>query len=339
MAQENKDGEFLGVLPVRVVISGAAGQIGYSLLPLFASGQVFGLNQPVILHLLEIEQVLPSLKGVVMELEDGAYPLVHGIVLTSKTEEAFKDVDYAILVGGFPRKQGMERKDLMDKNAPIFKSMGEALEKYAKETCKVLVVANPANTNCLVCSHYAPKLPKQNFSALTRLDMNRAQSQVGIKLGVNVGNVKNIIIWGNHSSTQVPDIDHGIILQQDAYRPVRDLLDEKWIRGDFTKLIQQRGKTIIDIRGVSSAMSAANAIKDCLKDWLHGTNKGEHVSMAVYSDGSYGVPKGIFYSFPCVCKNGQYNILQGLKISTDVAKLMKISADELLEEKKEAGLN
>jgi len=165
MAQENKDEQCFEMSPVRVVISGAAGQIGYSLIPLFASGQVFGDNQPLILHLLEIEQVLPSLKGVAMEIEDGAYPLVNGFILTSKTEEAFKDVDYAVLVGGFPRKQGMERKDLMDKNAPIFKSMGEGLEKYAKETCKVLVVANPANTNCLVCSSHAPKLPKENFSA------------------------------------------------------------------------------------------------------------------------------------------------------------------------------
>jgi len=319
---------------IRVVITGAAGQIGYSILPLFANGQVFGSDKKVVLNLLEITPVLPALNGVRMELDDCAYPLVDDIVCTDKPEVAFKDVDYAVLVGGFPRKKGMLRKDLLAKNAPIFKGMGEALEKYAKKTVKVVVVANPANTNCLICASNAPSIPKKNFSALTRLDYNRATNQIAQKLGVKSRDVKNVVIWGNHSKTQVPDVNNATV----CGKPAAEQLDDKYLKEEFIPCVQGRGKAIIDARGQSSAMSAANAAKDCLRDWVNGTPDGQTVAMAVYSDGAYGIAKGIFYSFPCTTKDGDYTVVTDYKVTDDIKKLMKASEEELLEEKKEAGV-
>jgi len=320
--------------PLKVCITGAAGQIGYSILPLFATGQVFGPNKKIILNLLEITPVLPALNGVRMELDDCAYPLVDDIVCTDKAEVAFKDVDYAVLVGGFPRKKGMLRKDLLAKNSPIFKAMGEALEKYAKKTVKVVVVANPANTNCLIAATNAPSIPKKNFCALTRLDYNRARNQIAQKLGVKSPSVENIVIWGNHSKTQVPDVNNATVSGKKA----TEQLDAKYLKEEFIPCVQGRGKAIIDARGFSSALSAANAVKDCLRDWVNGTPKGQTVAMAVYSDGSYGIEKGIFYSFPCTAKDGEYTIVTDYKVTDDVKALMKASEKELCEEKAEAGL-
>jgi len=326
MAQNYKE-------PIHVAISGAAGQIGYSLIPLVCSGLVFGFDRPIVLHLLEIEQVLKALNGIHMEIVDCAYPLVRGVICTSKVEEAFENCDYAILVGGFPRQKDMSRKDLSAKNGAIFKDMGEGLEKYAKKTTNVLVVANPANTNCLICSHYAPKIPKSNFVALTRLDMNRARSQIAKKVGTNVEDVKNVIIWGNHSDTQVPDVQFATLHQNNIVTPVSASVDEKWIADEFVPTVKLRGKAIIEARGMSSAMSAAHAIKDTIHDWIFGTPQGEFVSMGVWSDGQYNISKGIFYSFPCICRNGEYQIVQNLKINDKIGELLKLTEKELLEEK------
>mmetsp|Transcript_75612 Transcript_75612/g.120270 ORF Transcript_75612/g.120270 Transcript_75612/m.120270 type:complete len:330 (+) Transcript_75612:111-1100(+) len=319
---------------IKVCITGAAGQIGYSILPLFATGQVFGVDKKVQLNLLEITPVLPALNGVRMELDDCAYPLVDEIVCTDKADVAFKDVDYAVLVGGFPRKKGMERKDLMAKNAPIFKAMGEAIEKNAKKTVKVLVVANPANTNCLICASHAPSIPKKNFCALTRLDFNRARAQIAQKLGVKSRDVLNVVIWGNHSATQVPDVNNATV----NGKPAAEQLDAKYLKEEFIPCVQQRGKAIIEARGFSSALSAANGAKDCLRDWVNGTPDGQTVAMAVYSDGSYGIAKGLFYSFPCTAKGGEYTIVTDYKVTDEMKELMKASEKELLEEKAEAGV-
>lgn len=319
---------------VRVVVTGAAGQIGYSILPLIATGQMLGPDQKVVLALLEITPVLPALQGVRMELDDCAYPLVEDIICTDKAEVAFKDADYAVLVGGFPRKKGMLRKDLLAKNAPIFKAMGDALEKFAKKTVKVVVVANPANTNCLIAATNAPSIPKANFCALTRLDYNRARNQIAQKLGAKSPNVKNTVIWGNHSKTQVPDINNATV----NGKPAADQLDKDWVAKEFVPLVQGRGKAIIDARGQSSALSAANGAKDCLRDWVLGTPDGQTVAMAVYSNGEYGIEKGIFYSFPVQCKAGDWKIVEDYKVTDDIKALMKASEAELLEEKKESGL-
>jgi len=318
------------------VISGAAGQIGYSLIPLFANGQVFGYDQKVVLSLLEIEPAMKALNGVRMELDDCAYPLVEDIICTADANEAFKGADYAVLVGGFPRKKGMVRADLLAKNAPIFKAMGEALENNAKKTCKVLVVANPANTNCLICASHAPSIPKENFCALTRLDFNRARSQISTKLGVPSTEIKNIVIWGNHSKTQVPDVSNATISGKKASEI--DALTEDYLKKEFIPLVQGRGKAIIDARGLSSALSAANGAKDCLRDWVQGTPDGETVAMAVYSTGHYGMTKGIFYSVPCTCKDGKYTVVTDYKVGDDIKALMTASEKELVEEAKEAGV-
>jgi len=332
MAEEKKQES----TAVKVVITGAAGQIGYSLVPLFANGQVFGYDQKVILSLLEIEPALKALNGFRMELDDCAYPLVEDIICTADANEAFKDADYAVLVGGFPRKKGMVRADLLAKNAPIFKAMGEALEKNAKKTCKVLVVANPANTNCLICASHAPSIPKENFCALTRLDFNRARSQISTKLGVASTEIKNIVIWGNHSKTQVPDVSNATISGKKASE--MDALSEEYLKKEFIPCVQGRGKAIIEARGLSSAMSAANGAKDCMRDWVQGTPDGETVAMAVYSTGHYGMTKGIFYSVPCTCKDGKYTVVTDYKVGDDIKALMTASEKELVEEAKEAGV-
>eukprot|EP00301_Raphidiophrys_heterophryoidea_P021847 c6153_g1_i1.p1 GENE.c6153_g1_i1~~c6153_g1_i1.p1 ORF type:complete len:339 (+),score=92.09 c6153_g1_i1:36-1019(+) len=311
-----------------VVITGAAGQIGYSIISYFCQGYVLGPDTRVSLHLLDIEPAMKSLNGVVMEIEDLAYPLVDRVIATSNTDDAFKGADYAVFLGAFPRKDGMERKDLLAKNIGIFKAQGSALAAHAKPTCKILVVGNPANTNCLTLMKYAPSIPRENFSALTRLDHNRAKAAVAIKLSVNVGDVHSSFIWGNHSSTQYPDLHHA-----EAHgKKVLEQVDEAWYKQTFIPHVQKRGAAVIAARGLSSAASAAKAAADHLKDWVLGTK--EPVSMAVISDGNtYGVPEGLIYSFPVTCENGKWSIVNGLSISDYSREKLTATANELLEEK------
>jgi len=320
--------------PLTVCITGAAGQIGYAIIPMICNGDMFGEDQPVKLHLLDLSFCMESLGGVVMEIEDGSYPLVQGVVATDDPAKAFNGCDCAVLLGAFPRKQGMERKDLMEKNIAIFKGMGQAIENNASKNIKVLVVGNPANTNCLVCSRYAPSIPKKNFSALTRLDHNRARGQIAIRAGANLADVKNVVIWGNHSSTQYPDVCHG----QVGGKPVSEVLksDANWLRGDFISMIQKRGAAIIGARKASSALSAARAITQHCHDWIVGGKPGEYVSMAVHTDGSdgYGIEKGLMYSFPVLCKGGgSYEVVKGLPIDDFSKQKMKATEAELIEER------
>jgi len=326
--------------PMKVVVTGAAGQIGYSMLFGIGRGALLGPNQKIDLYLLEIEPAMKALQGVIMEIKDCAFPIINKMVGTCSYQEAFENADICILVGAFPRKKGMVRADLLKKNAGIFKGQGEAMNKWAKRTCKTLVVGNPANTNALICSHYAPNIPKENFHAMTRLDHNRALSQLADKMNVPVGNVKNVVIWGNHSKTQYPDVNQAVVCnypQPGFDCPVRTVIDDnEWCNGEFIKTVQQRGAAIIQARGSSSAASAANAALAHIRDLFLGTPAGTWVSMGVPSDGSYGVPKGIMYSFPCVCSGGFYHIVQGLKPNEMSQKLMKATADELLSERQEA---
>lgn len=323
--------------PINVVVTGAAGQIAYSLLYQLAAGSVFGANQPVNLRLLDIPVMMKVLDGVVMELEDLAIPLLREVVPTADPAVAFKDVAAAFLVGAMPRKEGMERKDLLAANVEIFKVQGEALDKYARKDVKVLVVGNPANTNALICSHYAPSIPKQSFTAMTRLDQNRAQAALAARLGVQVDKVKNVIIWGNHSSTQYPDAAHATVSLQSATKPVASAVnDDKWLNTAFVETIQKRGAAVIAARKMSSAMSAAKAAGDHMRDWWVGTKAGEWVSMGVLSDGSYGIPKDIVFSFPVTIENGQYKIVQGLPISEFARSKLTVTSNELEEESAEA---
>lgn len=323
--------------PIRVVVTGAAGQIAYSLLYMIAKGDVFGPNQRLILHLLDIPPMMGVLEGVVMELADCALPLLAGVVPTADPAVAFKDVASAFLVGAMPRKQGMERKDLLSANVKIFKVQGEALNNFARKDVKVLVVGNPANTNALVCSHYAPSIPKENFTAMTRLDQNRAQAQVAARLGVGIANVKNVIIWGNHSSTQYPDAKNATVnLNGTVKSVVEAVANNDYLNGEFVETVQKRGAAVIAARKMSSAMSAAKAASDHMRDWFAGTKDGEYVSMGVVSDGSYGTPKDIVYSFPVQIQNGQWKIFQGLTIDDFARGKLDATAKELLEEKEEA---
>jgi len=315
--------------PLRVVVTGAAGQIGYALLPLIASGQMFGTSQPVILHLLEVEFVMKALEGVVMELVDGAFPLLAGIVPTCDAAVAFKDADVCILVGSFPRKPGMERADLLEKNGSIFQVQGKAIEQYASKNVKILVVGNPANTNCLIARQFAPSIPEKNFSALTRLDHNRAVAQIASKLNVPVSQVKNVIIWGNHSTTQFPDANAA----EASNKKVKELIDKDYLEGPFVSTVQKRGAEILAARGLSSALSAAYAIVCHIKNWWFGTPEGEWVSMAVISDGSYHVPKGLVFSFPVTIKNGQWEIVQGLTFTDFGKAAIRDTTEELQQEK------
>lgn len=317
--------------PLVVCVTGAAGQIGYAITPMICNGDMFGPDQPVIIHLLDLPFCMESLSGVVMEIEDGNYPLVYGVVATSNVEQAFAGADCAVLLGAFPRKQGMERKDLMEKNIGIFKTMGEAVEKNASANIKVLVVGNPANTNALVMSHYAPKVPKKNFTAMTRLDHHRALGQIALKAGCSVKEVQNVIIWGNHSSTQYPDVNHGTI----QGKPIRQAINnDKYLNEDFIECIQKRGAAIINARKASSALSAARAAVRHMRSWVCGTSGNEFVSMGVLSDGNgYGVKPGLMYSFPCTCKDGEWAIKEGLPIDSFSKKKMQITEDELKEEK------
>ena len=311
------------------MITGGAGQIAYSLLPPLASGAVFGMDQPVILHLLDIPPAITALGGVVMELEDLAYPLLAGVLGTTDPDEAFKDVDYAIFLGAFPRKEGMERKDVMTKNIGIFNSQGSALSKGAKPGVKCVVVGNPANTNAAILSRAAPNVDPKNISALTRLDHNRATSHLAIKCGVSCDKVSGVIIWGNHSSTQYPDVRHATV----DGKPAREVCtDAAWIEGEYITKGQKRGAAIIEARKLSSAASAAKAICDHMRDWVLGTGDG-YVSMAVKSDGShYGVPEGLFYSMPVKCSGGEWTVVDGLPIDDFSQGKMTATANELSEE-------
>ncbi|XP_057957545.1 malate dehydrogenase [Malania oleifera] len=320
--------------PVRVLVTGAAGQIGYALVPMIARGVMLGSDQPVILHMLDIPPAAESLNGVKMELVDAAFPLLKGVVATTDAVEACTGVNIAVMVGGFPRKEGMERKDVMSKNVSIYKAQASALEKHAAANCKVLVVANPANTNALILKEFAPSIPEKNITCLTRLDHNRALGQISEKLNVQVCDVKNVIIWGNHSSTQYPDVNHASVKTPAGEKAVRELVgDDAWLNGDFIKTVQQRGAAIIKARKLSSALSAASAACDHIRDWVLGTPEGTWVSMGVYSDGSYNVPAGLIYSFPVTCHNGEWTVVQGLKIDEFSRKKLDLTAEELTEEK------
>lgn len=316
-------------LPIKVAVTGAAGQISYSLLFRIASGDMLGKDQPVILQLLEIEGAMNNLKGVVMELEDCAFPLVHKIITTYDPYIAFKDVDIAILVGSRPRSKGMERKDLLEANGAIFTLQGKALSDVASRDVKVLVVGNPANTNALITQKNAPNINPKNITAMMRLDHNRTISQLAGKTNSKVSDIKNVIVWGNHSSTQYPDIHHAQIDNKNA----TDLVDNQWIENSLIPIVQKRGAAIIEARGASSAASAASAAVDHIRSWLFGTPEGDWVSMGVPSDGSYGIPEGIIYGFPVTCKNGEYNIIKNLNINEYSKKLMLNTYNELLEEK------
>jgi malate dehydrogenase len=318
--------------PVRVAVTGAAGQIGYSLLFRIASGAVFGPDQPVILQMLEITPALGALEGVRMELDDCAFPLLAGIVGTDSAETAFGDADAAFLVGAMPRKDGMERGDLLSANGGIFKPQGQALAASAKKDVKVLVVGNPANTNALIAMNNAKGLDPRRFTAMTRLDHNRAVSQLSAKLGTPVTSIKKMTIWGNHSSTQYPDLFHCEVNGKNAAQLVND---QAWLDGEFIPTVAKRGAAIIKARGLSSAASAANAAIDHMRSWALGTAEGDWVSMAVPSDGSYGVPEGLVSSFPCVCRDGEWSIVQGLEIDAYSRAKIDASVAELAEERDE----
>ena len=315
--------------PARVAITGAAGQIGYQLAFRIASGQLLGPDTPVILQLLEIPPALGALKGVEMELLDCAFPTLAGVVATDRAEVAFGDADYALLVGARPRGPGMERKDLLMENAKIFSAQGKALNDNAHRKVKVLVVGNPANTNALIALSNAPDLDHARFTAMTRLDHNRALSQLAGKTGASVNDIRQMTIWGNHSATQYPDISHCTV----GGKPAASLVDEGWVRDDFIPTVQQRGAAIIKARGLSSAASAASAAIDHTRIWFQGTAEGDWTSMAVPSDGSYGISEGIVYSFPVRCAGGRYEIVQGLEISDFSRERMTTTEKELLEER------
>ncbi|XP_075719259.1 malate dehydrogenase, cytoplasmic [Rhinoderma darwinii] len=320
---------------IRVLVTGAAGQIAYSLLYGIAKGDVFGNDQPLALVLLDITPMMGVLNGVVMELQDCALPLLKEVIATDKEEVAFKDLDVAVLVGSMPRREGMERKDLLKANVNIFKSQGAALDKYAKKTVKVIVVGNPANTNCLTALKSAPSIPKENFSCLTRLDHNRAKAQIALFVNVASDEVKNVIIWGNHSSTQYPDVSHAVVKLQGKDVAVSEAVkDDSWLKGNFICTVQKRGAAVIAARKLSSAMSAAKAICDHVRDIWFGTPEGEYVSMGVISDGnSYGVPNELLYSFPVTIKDKTWKIVEGLKISDFSREKMDATAKELQDEK------
>lgn len=315
--------------PVRVTVTGAAGQISYGLLFRIAAGNMLGPDQPVILQLLEIPPAMNALQGVVMELNDCAFPLLHDIVATDDANVAFADCDFALLVGAMPRKKGMLRKDLLEANSRIFSAQGAAINANAKKDCRVLVVGNPANTNALITMANAPDIKHGNITAMTRLDHNRAISQLATKTDAASSDVKKMVIWGNHSATQYPDISNTTV----NGKPAKELVDDAWYRDTFIPTVQQRGAAIIEARGASSAASAANAAIDHMHTWVMGTEADDWVSMAIPSDGSYGIPEGLIYSFPVTCSNGEYSIVQGLEIDDFSREKMDATAQELAEER------
>ena len=317
--------------PVRVAVTGAAGQIGYSILFRIASGQMLGPDQPVILQLLEIPVDKPqaALRGVMMELEDCAFPLLAGMQAHSDPAAAFKDTDYALLVGARPRGPGMERKDLLEANGAIFAPQGKALNAHAKRDVKVLVVGNPANTNSLIAQQNAPDLDPNCFTAMVRLDHNRALSQLAEKTGAHTTDIRKVTIWGNHSSTQYPDLHHATV----GGKAALSLVDDNWYKTTFIPTVQQRGAAIIKARGASSAASAASAAIDHMRTWAHGTADGDWASMGIPSDGSYGIKPGVIYGYPVTCKNGKFSIVQGLEINAFSRERMDATDKELREER------
>ncbi|MDP4545962.1 MULTISPECIES: malate dehydrogenase [Psychrobacter] len=318
--------------PLRVAVTGAAGNISYAMLFRIASGEMLGKDQPVILQLLEITPALDALKGVVMELEDCAFPLLADIVQTDDATVAFKDVDYALLVGARPRGPGMERKDLLEANAAIFSAQGKALNDVASRDVKVLVVGNPANTNALIAQRNAPDLDPRNFTAMTRLDHNRAIAQLAGKTDSTVNDVKKMIIWGNHSSTQYPDLTAATV----NGKPALDLVDRDWYENTYIPEVQQRGAAIIKARGASSAASAANAAIAHMSTWALGSDENDWVSMGVYSNGEYGIAEGLIYSFPVTCKNGDWSIVDGVDVSSDFSKEKMAATEQELSEERDA---
>ncbi|HEX8802917.1 MAG TPA: malate dehydrogenase [Acidimicrobiales bacterium] len=317
--------------PVRVAVTGAAGQIGYALVFRIASGEMLGGDQPVVLQLLEIPQAVGALEGVRMELEDCAFPLVSGVVCTDDAHAAFDGVNHALLVGAMPRKAGMERSDLLSANGAIFTAQGKALAAGAADDVRVLVVGNPANTNALIAMHNADGVPRERFTAMTRLDHNRAIAQLAAKAGAAVADVTRMTIWGNHSATQYPDVFHAEV----AGRPGFDAAgrDQAWLEGEFIPTVQQRGAAVIEARGSSSAASAANAAIGHVRDWARGTPEGDWVSMAVPSDGSYGVPEGLVSGFPCTASGGRYQVVQGLELDDLSRERIDASVAELVAER------
>ena len=315
--------------PVRVTITGAAGQIGYQLAFRIASGQMLGAEQPVVLQLLEIPPALPALGGVVMELEDCAFPTLSGTVATDDASKAFRDSDFALLVGARPRGPGMERKDLLEANAQIFSAQGKAINEQASREIRILVVGNPANTNALITRCNAPDIDSRQITAMTRLDHNRAIAQLAAKTGKHVSDIRQMTIWGNHSATQYPDIDHASIDGAPAVKQV----PREWVTGEFIPRVQQRGAEIIKARGASSAASAASAAIDHMRDWALGGRENDWVSMAIPADGSYGIADGIVYSYPVRCRDGAYEIVQGLDISDFSRERMRATEMELREER------
>jgi len=316
--------------PVRVAVTGAAGQIGYALVFRIASGALFGPDQPVILHLIEIEPALAALKGVVMELDDCAFPLLKGVVPTADLNEGFRGVNWALLVGSVPRKQGMERKDLLGINGKIFIGQGQAIQRNAARDIRVLVVGNPCNTNCLICMHHAPDVPRERFFAMTRLDENRAKSQLAAKAGVDVTTVSNVTIWGNHSATQYPDFYNARISGVSAAKAITD---DAWLKGEFIANVQQRGAAIIKARGVSSAASAANAAIDSVRSILEPTPASDWHSLCVCCDGSYGVETGLISSFPVRSNGARWEVVQGLPINEFSRTKIGATVNELKEER------
>jgi malate dehydrogenase len=315
--------------PLRVAITGAAGQIGYQLAFRIASGQLFGPDQPVVLQLIEIAPAMGALNGVAMELDDCAFDTLHGVVLADNPAAGFRDVDAALLVGARPRGPGMERKDLLLANAEIFSVQGKALNSHASRDVKVLVVGNPANTNALIARENAPDIDPRNFTAMMRLDHNRARAMLAAKTGTHVSKVDGVIVWGNHSATQVPDLSQAKV----GGKPALQQVERSWYTDEFIPAVQQRGAAIIKARGASSAASAASAAIDHMRDWVRGTAAGQWVSMGVAADGSYGIPAGVVYSYPVTCKAGSYTIVQNLGVDADCRKRMDLSHKELLEER------
>ncbi len=315
--------------PVRVTVTGAAGQISYSLLFRIASGAMLGPDQPVILHMLEITPALEALRGVAMELDDCAFPLLAGMVCTDQAEEAFRDAQYALLVGARPRGPGMERKDLLEANAAIFSVQGKAINAVASRDIRVLVVGNPANTNALIAQRNAPDIDPRRFTAMTRLDHNRAMSQLAARTGTDVNAVSHMTIWGNHSSTQYPDLFNARVNGKAAL----ELVDQQWYEQEFIPTVQQRGAAVIKARGASSAASAANAAIGHMRSWALGTPENDWVSMGVCSDGSYGIQQGLIYSFPCTCRDGEWQIVQGVGVSDFSRARLQATEKELAEER------
>jgi malate dehydrogenase len=316
--------------PVRVAVTGAAGQIGYAILFRIASGQLLGPDTPVHLSLLEIPQALKAVEGTAMEIDDCAFPLVAGVDISDDPNKAFDGASVALLIGARPRTKGMERSDLLEANGGIFKPQGQALNDHAASDIKVLVVGNPANTNCLIAKSHAPDIPAERFTSMMRLDHNRAIAQLAAKAGAKVADVTNMTVWGNHSPTQYPDIFHAKVNGQDAAELVAD---QEWLESDFIPTVQKRGAAVIDARGASSAASAANAAVDHVRDWVRGTPDGDWVSMGIPSDGSYGVEEGVIFGFPVTCSGGTYEIVQGLDLNEFSKSRLDVTVNELKDER------